>query len=91
MGPTDSGSPLSSITVDEFFSKNLNQFTRFSVNNDTSSMPNHGETGGRERFSPPKNLKLVSLEREKLREAVPKMEVILRRARVAAADVSTTD
>eukprot|EP00924_Labyrinthula_sp_SR-Ha-C_P008224 snap_masked-scaffold_11-processed-gene-6.18-mRNA-1 protein AED:1.00 eAED:1.00 QI:0/-1/0/0/-1/1/1/0/351 len=85
------GSPLGSITADEFLTTMMDQFRRLNVDTDTTGRVQRGNCNAKGGFRPPKIQKLEALDREKLGEFVLRMEKMRKRAGRAGVEVSVTE
>eukprot|EP00924_Labyrinthula_sp_SR-Ha-C_P011541 augustus_masked-scaffold_17-processed-gene-0.6-mRNA-1 protein AED:1.00 eAED:1.00 QI:0/0/0/0/1/1/2/0/245 len=88
---SDPGSPLGSITADEFLTSMMNQFRRLNMATSIHASLGREAVGSRGGFRPPKIQKHDALDRDKLGEFVLRMEKMRKCARVAGADISVTD
>eukprot|EP00924_Labyrinthula_sp_SR-Ha-C_P002261 snap_masked-scaffold_19-processed-gene-5.7-mRNA-1 protein AED:1.00 eAED:1.00 QI:0/-1/0/0/-1/1/1/0/207 len=85
------GSPLGSITADEFLTTMMDQFRRLNVDTGTTGHVQRGNYSAKGGFRPPKIKKLEALDREKLGEFVLRMEKMRERAGQTGVEVSVTE
>eukprot|EP00924_Labyrinthula_sp_SR-Ha-C_P006972 augustus_masked-scaffold_8-processed-gene-5.65-mRNA-1 protein AED:1.00 eAED:1.00 QI:0/0/0/0/1/1/2/0/816 len=87
----DPGSPLGSITADEFLASMMDQFKKLNMASSVQLPVGRGNMDSRGGFRPPKIQKLDALDRDKLGDFVLRMEKMRRRAGATGADISVTD